>query len=63
VALRTVTQKNSLQQISVRAMDPGDGGGADRRKYGIRLARNSVGRLLAQLGITPQKPLCPGDGA
>ena len=27
------------------------------RKYGIRLARNSVGRLLAQLGITPQKPL------
>ena len=28
-----------------------------KRKYGIRLARNSVGRLLAQLGITPQKPL------
>src|SRR4249920_1642581 len=27
------------------------------RKYGIRLARNSVGRLLAQLGITPQRPL------
>jgi transposase len=28
-----------------------------RRRYGIRLSVNSVGRLLAQLGITPQKPL------
>jgi transposase len=27
------------------------------RKFAVRLARNSVGRLLAQLGITPQKPL------
>lgn len=27
------------------------------RRYGIRLSVNSVGRLLAQLGITPQKPL------
>jgi transposase len=27
------------------------------RQYGMRLSVNSVGRLLAQLGITPQKPL------
>ncbi len=28
-----------------------------KEKHGIRLAANSVGRLLAQLDITPQKPL------
>ena len=27
------------------------------QRYGIRLSANSVGRLLAQMGITPQKPL------
>lgn len=27
------------------------------QRYGVRLSVNSVGRLLAQLGITPQKPL------
>ena len=28
-----------------------------RRRFGIKLSVNSVGRLLAQRGITPQKPL------
>lgn len=28
-----------------------------RRRFGVRLSKNSVGRLLARLGITPQRPL------
>jgi transposase len=55
---KTVTQKNPLQfrfqfALWTREMVAE----LVERKYGIRLARNSVGRLLAQLGITPQKPL------
>lgn len=54
----TVTQKNPLQfrfqfALWTREMVAE----LIERKYGIRPARNSVGRLLAQLGITPQKPL------
>ncbi|MBD5605013.1 MAG: IS630 family transposase, partial [Candidatus Eremiobacteraeota bacterium] len=54
----TVTQKNPLQlkfqfALWTREMEAE----LVAEKYGIRLAKNSVGRLLAQLGITPQKPL------
>jgi transposase len=54
----TVTQKTPLQfQFQFALWTREMVGELIKERYGIRLAANSVGRLLAQLGITPQKPL------
>lgn len=55
---KTVTEKSPLQlkfsfALWTRAMIRD----LIRRKYGIRLSLPSIGRLLAQLGLTCQKPL------
>jgi transposase len=53
-----VTQKNPLQlrfQFALWAREMV--ATLIHDKYGIQLAANSVGQLMAQLGVTPQKPL------
>ena len=50
-------EKSASAAISLCALDESDDRHADWREYGIKLSAISVGRLLAQMGLSCQKPL------
>ena len=50
-------EKSASAAISLCALDESDDRHADWRQYGIKLSAISVGRLLAQMGLSCQKPL------
>ena len=50
-------EKSASAAISLCALDESDDRTLIRRQYGIKLSAISVGRLLAQMGLSCQKPL------